>query len=659
MKPKKLIPLTVVVAILLALVVYKNNSKSEQTLSEQAGLVAMLPEGLSKSDLGKLELYSGASAEEKLVLAYDADADVWRVATHFDAPVKKDTIDKYLDALIKLSGEPRVADASEADLADFELTDDQAFHVVGYKKDTEDAAFHVLVGKGEYKSVFIRNEDDNDIYTEETDLRQQAGVYSSDEGAKPKPDTWLNKDVIKMEDTDAITKVALTYPDKSVVFEKREKPKAEEEKAADEGDAEGEDGETTVDVPDAEPEYEWVLASGGPGGDYKQSALDSLLRKFGNLTASDVVDPAKKAEWGLEPAGFRCTISVEGKDDVVIEGGRPSVDEDGYVRIAGAKDDLVYKLSKYTFEQIFPKGSSLFTLPGLTLAKDATESIELTQETGNVTLAKSGETWSVTSPAADLETQSTKLDTIVTTVTAWKPVDYADAQSGLGAATRTAAVLSGGEIHRLKVYGEAKSSAGVYARLDGTDTLLVMSKTDLDKIFVAPKDLYQRTLLDLDENDVAAIEGASPEGAFALVRGDEGWNLTLDGVAADADTLACDLLAEDIVDLQVAGIQFGQAALTGEPERVLHFTMKDGAQWTFSVGPEQDGQYALAVSGKAQTFVIGQSDVTNLFPAFDSLKKVEVPAEEPAEPATETTEATEPAAEAVSAAPVEGTETAQ
>ena len=127
------------------------------------------------------------------------------------------------------------------------------------------------MGKGEYKSVFIRNEGDNDIYTEDTDLRQEAGIYGADKPAKPEPGTWLNKDVLKMEDTGAITKLALTYPDKAVVFEKREKPKPEEEKAADKPEAEGEDGEDTVEVPDADvpPEYEWVLASGGPGGAHK------------------------------------------------------------------------------------------------------------------------------------------------------------------------------------------------------------------------------------------------------------------------------------------------------------------------------------------------------------------------------------------------------
>ena len=345
----------------------------------------------------------------------------------------------------------------------------------------------------------------------------------------------------------------------------------------------------------------------------------------------------------------------------MIEGGRPNADRRWLRADRRRERRLGIQAEQSTrIEQVFPKGSSLFTLPGLTLAKDATESIELTQEVGNVTLAKSGDAWSVTSPAADLETQSAKVDTIVSTLTAWKAADYADAQSDLGVATRTAVVLSGGEIHRLKVYGDAKSGAGVYARLDGTEALLVMGKADLDKIFVAPKDLYERTVLDLDENDVAAIDGTGPEGAFALVRGDDAWSLTLGGVSADADTLACDLLAEDIVDLQVADIQFGQAALAGEPERVLHLTMKDGTRWTFSVGPEQDGRHALAVSGKAQTFVIEPSDVVDLFPAFDTLKKVEVPVEEPADAATEeAAAATEPAAETAATVVLGNTEAAQ
>ena len=47
------------------------------------------------------------------MLAFDAAADRWRVTNHFNAPAKKETVDKYLDAIVKLKGEPRATAATE------------------------------------------------------------------------------------------------------------------------------------------------------------------------------------------------------------------------------------------------------------------------------------------------------------------------------------------------------------------------------------------------------------------------------------------------------------------------------------------------------------------------------------------------------------------
>lgn len=179
MKPKSLIPLVVVLAILVALVLVKNMGKERPTLVEQVGLVTLLPEGLSKGDVAKLELYTGAKPDDKLVLAYDAEGNTWRVVTHFNAPAKQETVDKYLDAIVKLKGEPRETGVSDAGLAQYDISDEKAFHVAGYKRDSAEPLFHLLVGKApSYNSVFLRKADSRDVFVEQTNLRQQAGVYT-------------------------------------------------------------------------------------------------------------------------------------------------------------------------------------------------------------------------------------------------------------------------------------------------------------------------------------------------------------------------------------------------------------------------------------------------------------------------------------------------
>jgi len=646
MKVKNLIPLVLVLVVLVAVAVYKKSTVETPSIIEQTGLVALLPDGLSKSDITKLELYTGGLPEEenRLVLAFDADKDMWRVSSHFNAPVKQDVIDKYLKDLVELKGEVREQNAPESAIAEYDLTEDKAFHVCGFKKDGTEPFFHVLVGKApSQQTVFLRKEGSNDVFVENTNLKQQAGIYgnASDENAEPKaPEAtmWLDKKIIEL-DTEKITKVDLALPDKSLVFEKHEKPKPTEEKEDEEEPAE-----------ETEPEYEWVLASGGPGTPAKPNKIEDLIKKFGSLNASDVMDPNKKDEWGLASPAYTCVISMDGQDDVRIEAARPDPSKDGYLRVATATEDFVYSLSKYTFEQIFPKGTDMFDLKGLTLDKKNIERIELTQAEGNVVIGKGSPSFSLLAPEAPLEPQTNTIDTIATTLASWKPADYAKDDPGLGESTRMAIITAGGTVHTLKVYGDSKHIDGVYVRLDNESPLLVMSRADLGKIFANPKDLYKRALLDLDEEEIEWIGVSGAAGMYDITRDGENWKLTVDGNKVDALTESCDNLASEIAALEASNILFGKKELDGPVENTIRVRMKDGTEHVVTIGPEANGIHQLMVSGKAQAFEIEHTTATALLPSVDTLKKPEPetpPAEEettpaPAEPGEE---ASAPAAE--------------
>jgi hypothetical protein len=668
MKPRSLFPLVIVLVILVALVVMRQSKQRTPGIAEQAGLVALLPDGLSKADVNKLELYNGKLPDDKLVLALDASADKWRVTTHFNAPAKKETVEKYLDSIVKLKGEPRAMGASDAQLEEYNLTDDKAFHLTAFKKEATEPLFHLLIGKTPgYKTVFIRKAGSNDVFVEETNLKQQAGITDDsasrppqrpgektpdDTPKKPEATTWLDKEILKV-DTSKITKLALNLPDKSLVFERHEKPKPADTPAttppaapsAPAASSEEDEDETAPPIPgitpgampgaapnaaQAKPQYEWTVVSGGFGTPLKQKGLDTLIQKFASLTATDVVDPAKKADWALATPAYTCVLSVEGQPDIRIEGGRPSSSGDGYVRVADAKEDMVYTLNKYTFEQIFAKGTDLFDLTGLMLDKATIQSIDMTLPDGKVALAKSGDTWTVAAPVADLKTQSTTLDTIATTLAAWKPVDYADAASDLGEPTRVVTVAAAGQSHTIKLYKDSKHLDGVYARLDDGEKLLVMSRTDVGKVFVAPKDLFQRALLDIDEEGIAEISATSPAGAFSLVKKDADWKLTANGATSDAEAAACDKLVTAATGLQATDILFGRADLPGPAQSTLRLKMSDGSEHVLSFGAEKDGTHPLKLSGRKETFTVGQSNVAELFPAVDTLKKPETPAPAPA-----------------------------
>lgn len=397
-------------------------------------------------------------------------------------------------------------------------------------------------------------------------------------------------------------------------------------------------------VPGA-PEYEWVLASGGPGGAHKQPGLDTILQKLSLLTATDVMDPAKKAEYGLEAPAYVCVVTVEGQPEIRIEGGRPNPAEDGYVRVASGKEDIVYKVNKYTFEQIFPKGTDLFDLAGLQLDKNAIDTVEINQPQGRIVLAKSGDKLTVVAPSTDLTQQTTTLDTLATALAAWKPVDYADAVADLGEPARTVTFAAAGQSHTLKVYGDAKHTDGAYARLDDGSAVVVMSRADIGKVFVNPKDLYQLKVLDLMADDIAQADVSCPGGAWTLARQEDALKLTAAGVTTDANKDEADSWLNELAGLQMGDILFGLPDMTIPAESVITLKLNDGNTHTIAIGPNQNGSHEVKVSGHTAVFSLNNAVAATLTPPVDTLK-----AEAPAAPAPEAAPVVAPAPEAAPAA---------
>lgn len=677
MKPKNLVPLVLILAVLAGLVVLKQSTKKRPNIVEQTGLVTFMPEGIGKGDIAKLELFAGAKPDEKLVLAYDSESSKWRVPTHFNSPVKQDTIDKYLDAVVKMKGEPRTKGASDEALATYELTDSDAFHVAGYKKDSTEPIFHLLVGKSPgYKAVFVRKQGSNDVFVEETDLRQQAGIYSAPpspmmgkteetkELQKPEAAIWLDKEVLKLT-TGKINKVALTLPDKSLVIERREKPKPASESAPEAPDAAPDATEPASEPAGAAeeeaapasnasplaaavpaPEYEWVVASGGPGFEMKETGVMALVQKLATLTATDIVDPSKKAEWGLENPAYLAVISIDDQPDVRIEGGRPDPKNDGYIRVATAKEDIVFKVNKFTFEQIFPKGTELFTLSALPLNKDEAGAIEISQPEGNISLANEGGNFVVVSPKSDLNPQQPDIDSIVNTLCSWNPADYADADFAPGDPVRTVTITMGAAVHTLKVFADSKHIDGAYVRIDDGGPLLVMSRADLGKVFPKPRDLYELKVIDFDEEEVAEITASGAVGAYTLKRTDGGWKLNADGAESDAVEALCMETARNLAQFDVADILFGRPQMSSPAESTVSFKMKDGAGVEIAIGPEKEGVCEVKVAGKSQIFTISNETVKSLIPPVDSLKKQPPAPEAKPEPEPEAEAPLPPEAEA-------------
>ena len=645
---KKLLPFLIVLIVLALLGLMKRGSQTQPSIQSQANLEALVDGDLKAADIAKLELYAAAAPEEKVVL--EKDGDGWVAASHYNAPVTAETVDGFLESLVKMKGEYRAKASTAEQLGDYDLKDDQAFHVAAYTAGGGEPTATLLFGKApSHNSVFVRKAGDQTVFVESANLRRDAGLFGDDLAEAPKPDKWLDKTALEL-DKEAIAKIAINTPDKAIVFEKHEKEVTQPETPEGETPAEGE-----VPAPEPVTETEWIMTAGGAEKTHKDAALQGIFNRLVSLTASNIVDPAKKADWGLETPGFRAAVTLAEGEEVVIEGGRPDLAGNGYIRIASSDKDVVYELSSYNFDQLFPKGGSLVDLPKWEMDKEAITGITIEQPEGRVVLAKNGADWTVVEPASSLQVQQTTIDGLAGAVATWTPGDYADSGADTGAFDRTVHVAAGDAVRSFSLAANAKGSDGAYARIDGGTDLLVMKSADVAKVFVKPRDFFQLALFDLTEDDVTRIDIRTGGETFSLRQGDGDWSIQMgeQSFTADADS-AGDFLAA-LLDLEATDVDFGASPSSITEAGAFSIVTRNGASRLLTYGAEADASHPVSVSGMQNTFTVSAPDLDRIITAANALKGSkgeEVATPEAAAPVAEeipTPEAEAPATEAPAA----------
>lgn len=600
---KKLVALVAILLVLLIINFAMRARRAPQDIIEQANLMRLISTDLDADAIQRLELYPGGNADEKMVVARDASGK-WAVTSRFDAPVRAQKIDEYLRDLTRLRGEFRAAAENADALAPYGLGDTEAFHVVGYGTGAS-PLFHVLVGHAPRPgTVFMRQDGSRDVYVEAINLRAGAGIFGDDMTAPADAKAWIDTTVLDLEQ-DAVTRIALDMPDKHVVFEKREKEMPETPQT------EGEE----ASAPEPEKVFEWVVAEGGPGTPFSKTGLDALLRKLDAFQATDVADPARRTELGLDTPAYRLVVGIEGAEAPVELIGARGADGNGYVMLAGSDSPFVFEVNKFSFEQVFPRGATLFELPGLGLTGQDINEITIERAGNPIDLKKSQNTWTVAAPVAEFEVQTSTLEGIATALATWRPADYADVDKAPELVfDRRVTFNAGDRAHTLAVAGPSRHIDGAYVRLDDGEAVYAMNQMDIDRIFVAPRDLYRLNLFDVAEDDIAALALEQDGHTLVLNRdGEGGWTLLLDEEDLPVDDQAAEGLALAVVDLQAADIVTDVPASEVTPVASLRMATVDGDDHVLGFGPaREDGSRLVVVSGRKMAVVISAADAQTL-----------------------------------------------
>lgn len=630
MKPKNLVPLAVILAILAGLVFLRQSQQQPASLIEQVQLQPLLPDGLETTDIARIELYAGTGSEEPVVLERDEGVK-WKISSHFDAPVLQDRVDELVEMLVGLKGEYRATTSGDG-LTDYKLQDDQCFHVLGYRANADQPLFHILAGKGPtLGNAFARAADSDDVYLIDVNLRRQAGIYTLKLTDQPKADAWFYKRIFDFE-LDKVRKVALNYPDKSFTFD------YQKFEVLAEPDPEAEDTEEDAE-PELVEEWRWVMTEGGIGEELSENALSNLTRRLVGLGARDVVDPATKSLWALDPPQYTCRLTLEGQaDELVIHAGVPAGQRHGYIHVVSADKDRVYQINGYDFEQLFALGSDYFELPGLLVDESDVDRIEYTMEDSKVVLTKGEDGWVVSEPSTDIAPIASEIEYLVRSVLAWKAIDYADSAEGTGLdAPGKVVTFSGSEVsHTISIGDRSASGRYVYAKLDGVDLTLAMAVSGVSDIFVAPKDLFEAALFpDVEATGITALEIVRDGQTIVLASSEGEWTASLNGETFDADPTALDALLSAVSLLKADDFAFDPSRAQGATLGSISFTTEAGEQRQLNAEVEQDGLYPVTVAGKSSAYLVNETSIDSVFLDAESLKTVEADAEESAAPDAE------------------------
>ena len=635
MKFKRIVPLIVVFVILLGIVLMRAMQEEAVDLREAARIVALAPDDVSPAEVHQITLYAGHAPDEAVVLAR-ADDGEWVAESRYGAPADAAEIEMLLGVLADLSGEYRAAVPDDAAREPFGLTEEEAFHVVAAGADGE-SLFHIKSGRAPSPhTVFVSRAGDDSVYVSDVDLRAEAGVSDMDPGAGPDHSHWLDLDVLAL-DTERVKQVTLTMPDKRLVLARKseDEPAAENDEGNPGNPAEGVDpGAVPLDLDagdaldgqpaavEAEPagaEFTWVVEEAGLDAPFRESGMDTILRGLGGLRAVDVADPG--ADWGFGESGFVCEVILEDEDEPLrIEGVRPEPAVGGYVRRAGS--DVVYEVSGTQFERLFPQGAELFELPAFAYDSDALESITIEQPEGRVVLARVDGEWTVESPVSDLNVARSTVQETARALARLRPIDYADSAEGAGLdepERRIAFETGDGDAHRVEVGGPARSVDGSYSYIDDNETVMALSRTDIQRLFVRPDNFYERTLTELSAGDVASLAIERDEDSFELQRREDTWMLYTDGTQRDAADRPANSLAQSLVSLQASRILFDEASFDAEVLATVRFATLEDDEYTLTIGAAGGEGHPAQLSGIGQVVLLEPRDVNALLPASTEL----------------------------------------
>lgn len=608
---KKIIPLLAILLVLSLAVFFKAKNKPvNYNIEEEMGVESIMPKDFLFSDVNKIEIYAASKPEQKVVLAKDKEKNKWFLETAFHSPAKRKTVEEFLENLKQLQGEIR-SSSSEV-LTDFSLGEKQSLvlKVYRFEKDKEQISTLFVGKKDGHNACFVRKESSNNVYRIGKDLRSEVGMWSDEPDKTPENNHWLDKTIWKLE-KEKISKIALEYPDKKLVFEKilvkEEKPVVEPEKFLDKKD-------TPKEEKKEEKKQEWVLSSGGPEKKFTQSELTNLIELVYSWEASDIVDPSDKEKYGLLKPSFKIEVTMEDESKKVFLAAQPDIEKEAY-GYSEETPNLIYKIENWAFNnRLFRKGAKFFSLPSLKIERSQIKEIQLSYPQGNIALSriaigdKDQVSWTLLSPTDKILVQSETANEIAGKIASLKLEDYTDETNleTLGLQNpyyKITVILKDDSIHIVKIGKNALSVNGYYAMIEEQKAIGAIEKSDMIKLFPDFDKLFKLEPVNMQIEEFTLT---SKDKNFSLKKEEKEWQILVAQEKHKADAQKIEDMLKAFSPLKATRLAFDKVVLQAQKaEATLLLTQGDQKQ-AIQVYPKENNLYPIVVSDQKEVYYLDE-----------------------------------------------------
>ncbi len=570
--------LAVLFVVLAIAVAAKELSRpSAAPLREQVPVVRLGPAAFAADDVAAIEVAGPGGAE---TFTLQRDGERWLALQPFRAPAAAGVVTTLLDAVVEARGELRLDDA--AALGKFDLTEQRATHVVCRAKDGRVLAdFDVGRTSGE-RGAFVRlrweGANADAAYSVAADLRAALGLSRTEAGAS-EPETPHAKHFHDL----ALPEIAQGSPQRIEIATPN----------------------WTIGL--ADEKGVWNLVEGATGIALRKAGVDQFVKRLGGaLNATELVDPAQRAETGIDAAPYRVTaVAADGTRRTVF-GAADRAKDAFYVRLDSEQDPpVVYKLTSWSWNPVFAPGSSLFDLQpvevkdadlGRVVIRAGERTFEMSRPD-----TRTGTEWTLTSPHLPLAASASQVASLATAMRSLRPSDWAARAADFddeivvrwgppGAADDA--------LHTVRIGPKVAGGDDRYAVLPGApERVVVLAKSAVERLTPEALSLYEPKLLHgWTADDVTSVRVTAKDGAgYELRRGEGGaWTLVRDGAESPADALKVSSWVRSLLGVEVA-----ETAESAETDHEVVVGRAGGEPVTLAVGPGPRGRSAVVVAGHA------------------------------------------------------------